>query len=77
MKIELKYISSEIMDTTTVDSSEQSFLLHWKVEYTVRLETNHYLTGKLYWHEKDFIVDDVIAAIKKDLPKYTENENNS
>jgi hypothetical protein len=77
-KLTLTDISAEIVDTTTKDSEEVNLLLvRWKVEYYIHHTGGHYWRGTFYWHERNFIIDDVIAAIRKDLPKYTEDENSS
>jgi hypothetical protein len=75
-KLILTNIHAEIVDTSTVEEKDV-ILVRWKVDYYIKHTEGHYWTGAFYWYAKDFIVDDVIAAIRKDLPKYTEDENSS
>jgi hypothetical protein len=67
-KLALTNIHAEIVDVSTVEEPE-TILTQWVVEYKIYHSGGHFWRGFIRWDKRDLIVDDVIAAIRKDLPK--------
>lgn len=69
-KLTITDIRAEMLDVTTIGSKEDDVMLaRWVIEYTLQHNQGHYWRGTLYWDERNFIIDDVLAAIRNDLPK--------
>jgi hypothetical protein len=67
-KLVLTNIHAEIVDVSTCEEPE-AIIAQWIIEYKIYHSGGHFWRGFLHWQKRDLIVDDVIAAIKKDLPK--------
>lgn len=69
-KLTLTDIRAEILNINTIGSNETEFMLSkWIIEYEINVSKGHFWRGTLIWQKRDCIIDDVIAAIEKDLPK--------
>lgn len=69
-KLIITDIRAEMINTATIGNEDDDIILvRWIVEYNVYHNRGHYWNGTFYWNERNFIIDDVLAAIRKDLPK--------
>jgi hypothetical protein len=75
-KLLITDIHAIIVDANTIVEPEM-LLSYWMIEYKIYHNNGHFWRGFLKWEKRDCIINDVLAKIRKDLPKYTENENNS
>jgi hypothetical protein len=56
------------MDISTVSERDIVFAC-WVVDYEIYHNKGHFWRGRIRWVKRDCIIDDVLAEIRKDLPK--------
>lgn len=67
-KLFITDIQLETMDVST-HSERDIVLVAWIVDYEIYHSYGHSWTGRFRWEKRDCIIDDVLVAIRKDLPK--------
>lgn len=67
-KLLITGIQLETMDVSTASERDIVFSC-WIIDYEIYYSYGHFWKGTFYWNERNFIIDDVLAAIRNDLPK--------
>jgi len=67
-KLFITDIRLETMDISTFSERDIVFTC-WIVDYEIYHSCEHFWRGQIRWETRDCIIDDVLAAIRMELPK--------